>query len=658
MSIWLIPRMTIMHVEILMSLDYYFSIISGRTLRGSPGNPVAIESILGWMICGKMHVSSATKEVFTNLIYADVMDVSEEKSVLKSELMKFWEVETFSDDVNDIVYEHFNDSIYFNGVRYVTSLPFKPDVTFVPDNYQISHKRLLGLLKKLGKNSTLKEEYQNIIDSYEKDNIIEKVFDPGVPGMVHYLPHRPVIRSGKETTKIRIVFAGSSKEKGGKSINDLLYAGPCLLSHIYDILIRFCFRKTGVIADIKQAFLNIEICEKDKNYLRFLYSDPEDDTKIHVYSFNRVCFGITSSPFLLKASIKYHLNMLKQEEPKLAEKLMSDIYVDDLTSPIDSVEEGGIYYEFAKESMARVGLELHKWYSNSKEPRRLMNCTEGDVKMKKVLGVLWNQNDEFVFDFKGLVAEALKLPLTKRNILRIGAKFFDPMGLISPIVVVAKIYFQKVCLDELNWDDTLSDELADGWMNYLQQLKEIDNSVVPRYLFTNNIGCKIRNISLYGFCDSSNQAYCAVIYAVTELSNSVISRIVTSKTKVAHIKKLTIPTLELLSCLLLSKLMSTVCRLLQVVIVVNQEYFWSDSKVALAWIKGQGKQWKLWVQNRVNKIKQISDADQWHYVNTGINPADIGTRDKAIIKLAGNVLWWYGPPFIRQKFTSPLDVKH
>ena len=223
--------------------------------------------------------------------------------------------------------------------------------------------------------------------------------------------------------------------------------------------------------------------------------------------------------------------------------------------------------------MARVGLELHKWYSNSKELRRLMNCTERDVKMKKVLGVLWNQNDEFVFDFKGLVAEALKLPLTKRNILRIGAKFFDPMGLISPIVVVAKIYFQKVCLDELTWDDTLSDELADGWMNYLQQLKEIDNIVVPRYLFTNNIGCKIRNISLYGFCDRSNQAYCAVIYAVTELSNSVISRIVTSKTKVAPIKKLTIPKLELLSCLLLSKLMSTVCRLLQVVIVVNQKYF-------------------------------------------------------------------------------------
>ena len=184
-------------------------------------------------------------------------------------------------------------------------------------------------------------------------------------------------------------------------------------------------------------------------------------------------------------------------------------------------------------------------------------------------------------------------------------------------------------------------------MNYLQQWKEIDSTaVVPKYLFT-NISDKIRNISLYGFCDTSNQTYCAVIYAVTELSNGIISRIVTSKTKVAPIKKLSIPRLELLSCLLLSELMSTVCRLLQDVIVVNQKYLWSDYEVFLAWTKGQDKQWKPSVQNRVNKIRQISDADQWQYVNTGITPANVSTREHSMMKPAENDLWWYGPPFIR-----------
>ena len=165
------------------------------------------------------------------MVCAGKVDLNEEED-LKGVLMKFWEVDTLSGDLNDIVQEQFDKNIYFNGVRYVTSLPFKTDVKFVPDNHQISYQRLSGLLTKLRKNSEVMKQYQEIIDSYEKDGIIEKVFDNGSPGKVHYLPHRAVIRNDRETTKVRIVFDGSAKEKGGKSINDLLRPGPCLLSHI------------------------------------------------------------------------------------------------------------------------------------------------------------------------------------------------------------------------------------------------------------------------------------------------------------------------------------------------------------------------------------------------------------------------------------------
>ena len=92
---------------------------------------------------------------------------------------------------------------------------------------------------------------------------------------------RTVIRNDKDTTKVRIVFDGSAKEKGGHSIKELLYAGPCLLSHIFDVLLRFCFGKIAVVADVQQAFLDVEICEKDKkNFLRFLFIDPEDENRI------------------------------------------------------------------------------------------------------------------------------------------------------------------------------------------------------------------------------------------------------------------------------------------------------------------------------------------------------------------------------------------
>ena len=308
------------------------------------------------------------------------------------------------------------------------------------------------------------------------------------------------------------------------------------------------------------------------------------------------------------------------------------------------------------ESMSRAGLQLQKWYSSSEELRRLMNCKADDVnKMKKVLGDWWNQNDEFVFDFKVLVDEAMKLPWTKRNILCIGARFYDPVGLISPVVIIAKIYFQKTCLDELHWDDVLSDELAGGWRNYLQQLGEINSIIVDRYLFRKSDDV-ITGINLHGFCDSSNQAYCAVVYAQAESSGGIISRIITSKTKVAPIKKLSIPRLELLSCLLLSEVMANVQKLLRDVVTVKEVFYWSDSEVALAWIKGECKQWKPWVQSRTNKIKVMSDVKQWQYVNTKINPADIGTREGSIINFSRDDLWWFGPSFLRLKNVNSLDV--
>ena len=404
----------------------------------------------------------------------------------------------------------------------------------------------------------------------------------------------------------------------------------------YDILIRFCFGKIAIISDIQQAFLNVEICEQDKNFLRFLYVNPNDDAEIQMYRFNRVCFGIASSPFLLSATIKHHMNMLKTEQPELTDKFMSGIYVDDITSTVNTVDE------FAKQAMASAGLHLRKWFSNSKELCGRMGCIQDDLKLRKVLGVSWNVHNEFVFDFRSIVAEALKMPLAKRNILRVGAKFFDPMGMISPIVIIAKIYFQKVCLlNNIYCDDQLPDDIATGWRNYLQQLASIKRIVIPRYFFCDTV-------------DSSNQAYCAVIYAQAETGSGTISRIITSKTKVAPIKKLSIPHLELLSCLLLSELMSNLCELQQHVIIVDRKYLWSASEVALAWMKGEGKIWKPWVQNRVNKIKEVSDVDDWQYVNTKVNPADIATREGSIVKFPKNDLWWYGPNW-EKCCTVPVD---
>ena len=169
---------------------------------------------------------------------------------------------------------------------------------------------------------------------------------------------------------------------------------------------------------------------------------------------------------------------------------------------------------------------------------------------------------------------------------------------------------------------------------------------VSRYLFkfTKDI---VTNVTLHGFCDSSVKAYCAVVFIHYVSSDGVFSRLLASKTRVAPLRKLSVPRLELLSCLLLADLMSKIIGVLEKDVIIDASYYWSDSEVALSWVKNGSTKLQPWVNNRVKKIKLLSDYKNWNYVKTDINPADIGTREVGMKNLVNNLLWWYGPEFLR-----------
>ena len=138
-----------------------------------------------------------------------------------------------------------------------------------------------------------------IIERGPLDEIAEET------GQVHYHPRGPVIRNNKQTTKIRAVFDASCKVNG-PSLNECLYSGPNLIAKIFDILLRFRLNKIGVLADIKQAFLNVGIAAQHRGYLRFLWYDLQaEDEQVVIYRRLRVVFGITSSPFLLNETVRH-----------------------------------------------------------------------------------------------------------------------------------------------------------------------------------------------------------------------------------------------------------------------------------------------------------------------------------------------------------------
>ena len=321
-------------VDLLIGLDYYFSFLTGRCVRGNEG-PVASESCIGWILGGPLRKNLSDRncdESNSNYVGTHVMklatDVVDENVVLNETLSKFWDVENIDELNEDDVMSRFEKDIVFNGKRYVTKLPFKEENEVIPDNYSLCVRRLDSLQKRLRTKPELFKEYDEIFQQYKKDGIIEQVEDDEISecGKVHYLPHRPVVRHDKETTKVRVVFDASAKTEG-PSLNESLYPGPNLLAKIFDILLRFRTNKIAIISDIKQAFLNIEIAEEHKNYLRFLWYDDVSDEKarVIVLRFLRVVFGVTSSPFLLNGTIRYHCRNYEFADVSFIEKFLQDL---------------------------------------------------------------------------------------------------------------------------------------------------------------------------------------------------------------------------------------------------------------------------------------------------------------------------------------------
>ena len=273
---------------------------------------------------------------------------------------------------------------------------------------------------------------------------------------------------------------------------------------------------------------------------------------------------------------------------------------------------------------------MRKWDSNNKELMDKICVEEGEneqgkncLGLRKVLGINWDiEKDLFVFDFDEIVQLAKDLKFTKRNLLKINATLFDPLGLISPITLQGKLLFKLLCIDKSDWDDELDDIIKQKFLKFLNDLKIIKQISMSRFIY-GAFKEHICNIELHCFCDSSLQAYSSVIYIRVITNLDVKVNLICSKTKVSPMKEVTIPQLELMSCALLTKLLQSVLKGLS--LNTTSIYCWSDSMIALYWIKN--KEWEIWVQNRVDIIKKVVKPDNWHYISSSDNPADSVSRE-------------------------------
>ncbi|XP_011313635.1 uncharacterized protein, partial [Fopius arisanus] len=236
--------------------------------------------------------------------------------------------------------------------------------------------------------------------------------------------------------------------------------------------------------------------------------------------------------------------------------------------------------------------------------------------------------------------------ITKRIVSSEVAQIFDPLGFLAPVIVQGKILLQDLWKLKVNWDDPLPADYQARWRTFREELTALNRITVPRWL---RISPRASNIQIHGFADASNVAMSAVVYIRTETFNEQKSTVmVAAKTKVAPIKRMTIPRLELTAALLLTQLVATSLQMLKLNSEQIEIHLWSDSSVALAWIRSQAHRWKDFVHNRVIKIQETIPQAIWRHVSGKENPADCASRGISTSKLADHQLWWAGPAWINQ----------
>ena len=683
-----------LEIDCLIGSDWIWSFQEGRTIRGGQQEPVAVETSLGWVLSGPLkgkkldHIYSSDCQV--NFCIDETSKFSSVGNLdLDYKLNRLWDLDSIGIREANKVHEGVLDNIKFTGHRYSVGLPWKLGHKPLPTNYNISMLRMKSQVRKLRQTPIILKKYDEIISQQVEEGIIEQVAELEPEWKVHYLPHRAVIRENAETTKLRIVYDASCKDrKLGVSLNDCLHVGPSLTPMILDVLLRFRINPVALVGDIEKAFLNIEIHKEDRDCLRFLwYKDINDaDSEVIVYRFNRVVFGCNSSPFLLNCVLRNHIEKYKEEDPEFVSKLIGGFFVDDLVTGCKDSSEAVDLYRKAKSRMKDGGFTLRKWKTNSSEVAKEIADTEGnemqvkDVSVSseesyaketlgldtlegktKVLGISWEiEKDRLDLDLYKVGKEADdSVCATKRGILSTLASLYDPLGLISPVVVTAKILFQELCLEKLGWDDTLPQEKVLVWQTWLEDLRETRTISFPRCVLEDRKG-DVFSYQLHGFADASQKAYCAMVYLVCVTEQRTFTKLLSAKTRVAPLKPLSIPRLELMSARVLATLMDTVKNALSPQIQFDKVKYWLDSKTALFWIYNNGE-WKQFVHHRVNEILSLTSKEDWAHVAGTDNPADLGSRGVSATLLKNSRLWWEGPTWLCEdeskwpKFSPSVD---
>ena len=401
-------------------------------------------------------------------------------------------------------------------------------------------------------------------------------------------------------------------------------------------------------------FPQVGVPDWDQRSLRFLWRE-DPTTNVVVYQYTRHIFGAKDSPtcanYALQRTARDNVNQYPEATKAVVENFYMDDYLDSVQSPERALER-------SKELVHLLhlgGFKLTKFVSNvpnladqidgstqSTEPKVIDSSREDS---SHVLGLKWDHNNDTLVVSRGTSSTVTK-SLTQRLVLSLVSKVFDPIGLVALFTVGSRLLLKDIWrVSGQHWDEELPKDTVEKFLEWSVELPKPAESTIPRSYFSGNF----KHLELHMFGDTSQEVFSAVAFLRAQVNTSSGPKtelaFVLGKARVAPMKVMTIPKLELQAALLAARLKQDICRALTV--HVNKVYIWTDSTTVLQWLNSTSKQ-PIFVANRVCEILEHTSVDEWNHVASSDNPADAGTRGMSAEVLQSSS-WVRGPDFLRTK---------
>ncbi|XP_060879147.1 uncharacterized protein LOC132951346 [Metopolophium dirhodum] len=361
---------------------------------------------------------------------------------------KFWDIEEPEAAPDEFTDEGKCESIFRNECvrlpsgRFSVPLPFRVPVlpTTFAGSRSMAVKRFESLEKKLLSNPQLQTLYTNFMDDYFALDHMSVAPTPG-----HYfIPHHAIYKAYDGDAKIRVVFDASARCSAGPSLNSCLLPGKTLQQDIIDVLTRFGIYPHAFTADICKMYRQIQVLPEYRKYQHILWRSSPHDQLVE-YQLNTVTYGVTCAPFLAIRVLQSIAENDCADADHVRDALLYQTYVDDICVGADSVDGALEFQSSLQRILAKSGLELKKWSSNTHDilssvpvadrVSTLLPFHDSENGGTKVLGLQWNPNDDF---FSCALRFQPSPIFTKRGVLSM--VYIRPVGVIRPYNFLGKMH--------------------------------------------------------------------------------------------------------------------------------------------------------------------------------------------------------------------------